>query len=73
MTLSLDREPATSAAWLGRHQSVVVVARDRGGGVLSKQIAARVFSALRLDSAAANLELARILEKLESYYDPIMR
>jgi transposase len=27
-----DREPATAAAWLDRHQEITVVARDRGGG-----------------------------------------
>lgn len=32
VTLLPDRASATSEAWLGRHQSIVVVARDRGGG-----------------------------------------
>jgi transposase len=32
VTLLPDREPATSEAWLKRHQSIVVVARDRGRG-----------------------------------------
>jgi transposase len=27
-----DREPATAAAWLGGHQEIAIVARDRGGG-----------------------------------------
>ena len=32
VSLLPDREPATSQAWLERHQSIRVVARDRGGG-----------------------------------------
>jgi transposase len=32
VTLLPDREPATATAWLGRHQEITVVARDRGGG-----------------------------------------
>ena len=32
VTLLTDREPATSEAWLRRHSSITVVARDRGGG-----------------------------------------
>ena len=32
VTLLPDREPATAAAWLERHQQITVVARDRGGG-----------------------------------------
>jgi transposase len=32
VTLLPDREPATAAAWLDRHQEITVVARDRGGG-----------------------------------------
>lgn len=32
VTLLPDREPATSEAWLRRHSSITVVARDRGGG-----------------------------------------
>src|SRR3954454_4040204 len=32
VTLLPDREPATAEAWLARHQSIVTVARDRGGG-----------------------------------------
>ena len=32
VSLLPDREPATAAAWLERHQGISVVARDRGGG-----------------------------------------
>ena len=32
VTLLPDRETATSRAWLAHHQSITVVARDRGGG-----------------------------------------
>ncbi len=32
VTLLPDREPATSEAWLRRHSSITIVARDRGGG-----------------------------------------
>jgi transposase len=32
VSLLPDREPATAAAWLERHQGITVVARDRGGG-----------------------------------------
>jgi transposase len=32
VTLLPDRELATAAAWLERHQEITVVARDRGGG-----------------------------------------
>jgi transposase len=32
VTLLPDRQPATAEAWLARHQSIVTVARDRGGG-----------------------------------------
>jgi transposase len=32
VTLLPDREPATSEAWLRRHSSITVVARDRGSG-----------------------------------------
>ena len=32
VSLLPDRDPATAAAWLERHQGITVVARDRGGG-----------------------------------------
>ena len=32
VTLLPDREQATTAAWLGQHREITVIARDRGGG-----------------------------------------
>ena len=46
VTLLFDGEPATSQAWLERHQPIPVIARDRGegyGGADAKALARMPF------------------------------